>query len=260
MIDKRSSTPLYMQIQNLFLDHIRAGDYQPGEQIPSELEISAQHGVSRMTARKALDMLVSKGILYRSKGKGTYVAENIVSYGLSTMLSFSHTLRSQGHTVTTSVLRKEIIPGSQDIVRKLQLQHDSKVIVIQRLRYIEDQPATIHTSFLEHRLFAPIMDIDLSQESLLDSVQRISRISIAYTQDSVQADLANPHETDLLGCPPSSPVLRVEGIAYAENGQPTRLTQAVYRADMFKLVVKNTAEFAAALQIADTLVSSRANK
>jgi len=253
MIDKGSSVPLYMQIQNLLLDRIRTGDYQPGEQIPSELEISTQYNVSRMTARKALDMLVSKGLLYRSKGKGTYVAENIVSFGLSTMLSFSQTLRAQGYAVETRVLRKESVPGSPDILSKLQLQRDSQVIVIERLRLVEAQPATLHTSFLEHRLFAPIMDIDLSQESLLDSIQRISRISIAYTQDSVQADLTTPGEADLLAIQANSPVLRVEGVAFAENGQPTRLTRAVYRADMFRLVVKNTAEFAAALQIADPL-------
>lgn len=256
MIDKRSSVPLYLQIQDLLLDRIRAGDYQPGEQVPSELEISSQHSVSRMTARKALDMLVSRGILYRRKGKGTYVAENVVSFGLSTMLSFSQTLRAQGYSVETRVLRKEVIPGSQDVLSKLQLQRDNQVIVIQRLRFVEDRPATIHTAFLEHRLFAPIMNIDLSQESLLDSIQSIARVSIAYTQDSVQADLANPIEADHLDIQPGSPLLRVEGIAYAENGEPLRLTQGVYRADMFRFVVKNTAEFAAALQVADSLSAS----
>jgi GntR family transcriptional regulator len=212
-----------------------------------------------MTARKALDKLVSNGILYRSKGKGTYVAENIVSYGLSTMLSFSQTLRAQGYNVETKVLRKEIIPGSPDIVNKLQIQRDSQVIVVQRLRLVEGQPATIHVSFLERRLFAPLMDIDLSQASLLDSIQQISGISIAYTQDSVQADHASPSEADLLNIQRDSPVLRVEGVAFAENGQATRLTQAVYRADMFKLVVKNTAEFGAALQVADSLAASRSD-
>ncbi len=255
MIDKRLSTPLYMQIQNMLLEQIRAGEYEPGEQIPSELEISAQYSVSRMTARKALDMLVSKGLLYRSKGKGTYVAENVVSYGLSTMLSFSHTLRAKGYSVETQVLRTEVIPGSIDIQDKLQLKRDSRVIVIERLRLVEGQPATIHTSFLEHRLFSAILDVDLSQESLLDTMQRISRLAIAYTQDSVQADLALPGEASLLQIQPSSPVLRVEGIAYAENGQPTRLTRAVYNAQMFKFVVKNTAEFAAALQLADPLAA-----
>ena len=251
MIDKNSSIPLYMQIQNMLLERIRTGEYLPGTQVPSELEIASLHQVSRMTARKALDSLVVKGILYRSKGKGTYVAENIVSYGLSTMLSFSQTLRAQGHEVTTQVLRREVIPGSPDVLERLQLASESQVIVIRRLRLVEGRPATIHTSFLEYRLFAPILQADLSQESLLDLIQRISGIPIAYTQDSVQADRATVEEAHLLEIEVGEPVLRVEGVAYGENGHPTRLTRAVYRGDMFRLIVKNTGEYGASLKLSD---------
>jgi GntR family transcriptional regulator len=257
MIDKRLSIPLYMQIHDLVLQHIRDGEYLPGDQVPSELEISARHQVSRMTARKALDLLVSKGFLYRSQGKGTYVAENTVAFNLSTMLSFSRTLQAQGYEVETQLLRKEIIPGAADVLKKLQLQPENHIIVIQRLRRVQGQPATIHTSFLEQRTYEPIMQIDLTKESLLDVIQRISRTAIAYTQDSVQADVATTEEANWLEISPNSPVLRVEGVAYAENGQPTRLTKAVYRGDMFKLIVKNTAEFATTLRISDTLASGK---
>jgi GntR family transcriptional regulator len=251
MVDKNSSVPLYVQIQTLLLDQIRAGDYAAGAQVPSELEIAGQHHVSRMTARKALDTLVSKGILYRSKGKGTYVAESMVSYGLSTMLSFSQTLRAQGYDVQTQVLRQDVIPGSPDILEKLQLGPESQLIVIRRLRLIADQPAAIHTAYVEYRLFAPILEIDLSRASLLESIQRISGIPIAYTQDSVRADVATTEEASRLGVDACSPVLRVEGVAYGENGHPTRLTRAVYRGDMFRMMVKNAGEFGAALKVAD---------
>ncbi len=257
MIDKRLSIPLYMQIHDLILQNIRDGEYLPGDQVPSELEISARHQVSRMTARKALDLLVSKGLLYRTQGKGTYVAENTVAFRLSTMLSFSRTLQAQGYLVETQVLRKEIIPGAPDVLKKLQLQPDNRVIVIQRLRRVQGQAATIHTSFLEQRTYEPIMDVDLTQESLLDLIQKISRTAIAYTQDSVQADVATAEEADWLEITPGSPVLRVEGVAYSESGQPTRLTKAVYRGDMFKLIVRNTAEFATTLQFSDVLTAGK---
>lgn len=257
MVDKRLSIPLYMQIHDLVLQNIRDGEYLPGDQVPSELEISARHQVSRMTARKALDLLVSKGLLYRTQGKGTYVADNTVAFRLSTMLSFSRTLQAQGYQVETQVLRKEIIPGAPDVLKRLQLQPDSRVIVIQRLRRVQGQAATIHTSFLEQRTYEPIMQVDLTQESLLDVIQKISRTAIAYTQDSVQADVVTAEEANWLEIAPGSPVLRVEGVAYSESGQPTRLTKAVYRGDMFKLIVRNTAEFATTLQISDTLAAGK---
>jgi GntR family transcriptional regulator len=254
MIDKSSSIPLYLQIQNLLIDRIREGEYPPGTQVPSELEIASRHKVSRMTARKALDAMVSKGILYRRKGKGTYVAQGVVSYGLSTMLSFSRTLQAQGYNVVTKVLRIDVVPGSSEVLEKLHLSLDSQVIVIRRLRLIEGIPAAIHTSFLEHRVFASILNnVDLSTESLLDTIQRISGMQVAYTRDSVQADLANVEDATLLEIETGGPVLRVEGVAYAENSQPTRFTRAVYRGDMFRLMVKNTADLAASLDIFHTL-------
>jgi GntR family transcriptional regulator len=175
------------------------------------------------------------------------------------MLSFSRTLQAQGYQVETEVLRKAIMPGAPDVVKKLRLSADNPVIVIQRLRRVQGQAATIHTSFLEQRVYEPIMQADLTQESLLDLIQTISRTAIAYTQDSVQADVAAAEEAHWLEIQPGSPVLRVEGVAYAENGQPTRLTKAVYRGDMFKLIVRNTAEFATTLQLSDMLAPGERN-
>lgn len=249
MIDKNSSTPLYMQIQTSLLDAIQNGQYEPGAQVPSELEIASDYGVSRMTARKALDELVGKGILYRRKGKGTYVTDGVVSYGLSTMLSFSRTLLARGYDVVTKVLVVDVIPASLEIVTKLQLNIDSKLIVVRRLRLIEGTPAAIHTAFLEHQVFEPILQYDLSQHSLLDAVQSISGTQIAYTKDTVQAGLMTPDEARLLHVEPKSPALRVEGVAYTSNAHPTRYSRAVYRGDMFKFEMSNSTELASTLTI-----------
>lgn len=252
MIDKNLSIPLYLQIQNYLIDQIRRGEYPAGSQVPSELEISAQMNVSRMTARKALDTLVSKGILYRRKGKGTYVADDTVSYNLTTMQSFSHILKARGYEVSTRVLRIDVAPGEPDILEHLQLPVDTTLIVIRRLRLIDGKPAAIHTAYLEHRIYAPILEVDLSTESLLDAMHAITGVQLVYSQDSVQADLVKPEEKRLLDLPPGSPVLRVEGVTYSEYGEPTRLSRAVFRGDLFKLMVKNTTSLAASLNITET--------
>ena len=249
MIDKNSSVPLYVQVQNRLMKGIESGEYVPGAQVPSELEIASEYGISRMTARKALENLVNKGILYRRKGKGTYVADSMVSYGLSTMLSFSRTLRARGYDVVTHVLAVDVIPASLEVINRLQLAVDSKVIVIRRLRMIEGIPAAIHTAFLEHALFAPILERDLSKQSLLDAVQSISGMQVAYTKDIVQADLLAPEEARLLEVEAGRPALRVEGVAYTAETHPTRYSRAIYRGDMFKFEVSNGAELASTLTI-----------
>jgi GntR family transcriptional regulator len=255
MIDKNSSIPLYLQIQNQIADQIRQGSYLPGTQVPSELEISSQMSVSRMTARKALDALVSKGMLYRRKGKGTYVAENMVSYGLTTMNSFSRTMQSRGYHIDTRVLRVDTVNGPPEILNSLHLDPGSKLLCVRRLRLVEGKPAAIHIAYLDHRVYAPLSKVDLSTSSLLDAMHELSGVPLAYTMDSVQADLANAEEARLLEIEKDSPVLRVEGVAYSEYGEPTRFSRAVYRGDMFRLMVKNTTSLAASLDISDTYES-----
>jgi GntR family transcriptional regulator len=252
MIDKQSSVPLYLQIQNYLVDEIHQGSYAPGARVPSELELAAQLSVSRMTARKALDALVSKGMLYRRKGKGTYVSDSIVSYNLTTMQSFSRTLQARGYHVDTRILLIDAVVGPPDILAGLNLDPGSKLVVVRRLRLVESKPAAIHIAYLDHRVYAPLLHVDLGTRSLLDAMHDISGVPMSHTNDSVQADLASREEAALLEIKPGSPVLRVEGVAYSEYGEPTRFSKAIYRGDMFRLSVRNTSSLAASLDISSS--------
>jgi len=249
MVDKSSSVPLYIQIRDILHEQIRSGELAPGVQVPSELELVGRYSVSRMTARKALDELVKASMLYRQRGKGTFVTQNVVSYGLSTMLSFSGTLRALGYQVETRVLYQDVILASADVAEKLNLKPGGEVILVRRLRYVDSRPAAIHTSFLDYQVYAPLLKIDLSRESLLESIERACGMRVAYAKDSVQATLVSGEDMGLLEIPRGSPVLDVEGVAFTEFGQPTRLTKAVYRSDLFRLVVTNRGDLGTALTV-----------
>lgn len=247
MIDKASAVPLYIQIQNDITDAISSGDLLPKSQIPSEFELAESYNVSRMTVRKALDHLVTKGVLFRKQGKGTFVTDRTVNYGLSTIMSFSSTLRSAGFTVTTRILNQEIVPAPPNIISKLTLQPKSQVVFIRRLRFVEEKPSAIHISYLSYPRFAPIFDVDLSKHSLLKTVETIGGLTLSYSRDTVQANASNSEESELLGVPLKSPILVVEGVAYTISGTPVRYTKAIYRGDMFKLNSFNSLESSNAL-------------
>jgi GntR family transcriptional regulator len=231
MIDKSASTPLYLQIQNYILNGIRSGEYTVGGQVPSEIELADTMQVSRMTARKALDSLVSSGILYRRHGKGTYVASSVVDYSLTTMQSFSRTLQARGFDIQTRILGIDTLPSTPEIAQHLHIDMGSTVLCIHRLRLVSGIPAAIHTAYLSYAVYAAVAKVDLSQQSLLDTMQQVTGIPMAYTIDSVQADGARADEARLLEVRTDSPVLRVEGVSYLEYGEPTRYVQAVYRID-----------------------------
>ncbi len=251
MVNKDLAVPLYIQIQEALYERIRSGELASGARAPSENVLAAQYHVSRMTARKALDGLVTKGLLFRQHGKGTFVADDVMSYGLSTMLSFSGTLRARGFEVSTQVLQQEVVPGALHILEKLNLPPGGDLILVRRLRFLSGIPAAIHTSFMDHQGYAPLLEVDLAQESLLEAAERLCGARVAFTKDSVRAIMVSAEDRRWLDIPAGSPVLEVHGVAYTENGQPTRFTKAVYRADMFRLGVINTGGRITSLNISD---------
>jgi GntR family transcriptional regulator len=240
MTDLDSSVPFYMQIYDFLYQQITTNQLLPDSRIPSEDELSTQFGVSRMTARKAIDKLVFEGRLYRKQGKGTFVTNSVMSYGLSTMLSFSKTLRARGYNVTTKVLLQNIVPITPEIGEKLHLRETDKLIVIRRLRYIDGRPAAIHTTYLDYKSYYPLLSTDFSKESLLEMIEKVSGNRVAYSKDQVRAVSVNPQDAKLLEVPAGSPVLLVEGVAYSDDGRPSRFARSFFRGDLFQFCIVNS--------------------
>ena len=253
MINKESFEPIYLQIQRSIHDRVQSGVLKPGDQIPSEHEMVTEFGVSRATIRKSLERLVFNGVLIRQPGKGTFVSENLVHYGVSTMLSFSRTLTAQGYEVTTRLLRQEVIPGPEPVCAGLNLTPGSNVLLIQRLRNVNQNPVAIHISYFDDRLFSRLRNFDLERESLLESMEKIYGVHMATSRDSLRATIATPEECELFGAEAGLAVMEMEGISYDMRGKPTRFTRAIYRGDVFVLSVVNTHSQATSLAITDAI-------
>lgn len=254
MVNKISHLPFYVQIENDLYEQISSGELPPGSQLPSEPELAGRYSVARMTVRKAIDSLVARGFIFRQPGKGTFVTEGVLSYRLSTTLSFSETMRARGFEVRTQVLRLDVIPAPLTVARELKLAVNSNVVLVRRLRFVADKPAAIHTSFLDYRVYAPLLEADLATESLLADIERISGPgTISYSIDAVHAAFASSEDSELLQIPLGSPVLGLEGTSFTAQGQPIHYNKATYPGDMFKLVVVNTTTQSTSLKISDTL-------
>ncbi len=250
MVNKASSKPLYLQIQTLLERKIVAGEWKSGERVMSENEIAAKYNVSRVTARQAIEQLVAKNILYRSPGKGTFVCEHDLPYGFSTMMSFSRSLQAKGFSVETKVLNQGIAPASKEVAQKLVLEPDTEVVVVRRLRIVDGIPAAIHASYFSSRVFAKLLDADLTVESILEAAERIGQTTMAYSQDSLRAVPASVADAALLSVPPGTPMMELEGVVYDEQNTPCRYTKGIYRGDLFRLDVRNSRTSATVLTLA----------
>ena len=256
MVDKTSSKPLYSQIQGIIEQQIVTGQLQPGDRTLSEQELAAKYDVSRVTARKALENLVAKNLLFRQPGKGTYVAEHGMAYGFSTLLSFSRSLRSRGFEVKTEILDQSFIPGSADITERLRIPADTDLVIIRRLRIVDDMAAAIHTSYFAARIYAPLLEIDLTKQSILEAAEKVGNIRMSYSIDSLRAVPLPAADSQVLGIQSGAPALELEGTVFDEKNVPCRYTKGIYRGDLFRLDVKNTQSQITSLQFTRDEVST----
>jgi GntR family transcriptional regulator len=234
VVERASHVPLYRQIEQELLSLIRAGKLQTLAQIPSEFDLCGRYGVSRMTARKALDRLVSDGILFRQPGKGTFVAPPKIPHRASTQLSFSAAIEALGLRVETKVLEAALVPAGATAAGALNVPEGALIVFIRRLRVIEAQPAAIHTAYLPSR-FEDLLRQDLTRSLTQLAAEIVA--PLAHSQDTIEVVSAGHHDASLLDVPPDSPLIRHQGIGFSVTSEPLRYTEGLYRSDRFRFTI-----------------------
>jgi len=233
-LNKDDITPLFQQLEDLIRNKITSGELAPGDRIPSEAELCETYNISRMTVRRALDRLVLEGLLVRRQGKGAFVAQGKVSYTPATIFSFSTAMRQLGYTVQTQVIDLKTVPLPAEAAAELRLPAGSPGIFLQRLRFLDNQPATLHVSYMPAEYYSGLLSEDLTSQPLTRVMEKVSGLRIINTEDTFEATLARAYEASLLGISQSAPVLLVRGVAMADAGFPVRFTKAVFRGDLFR--------------------------
>ncbi|NJN98810.1 MAG: GntR family transcriptional regulator [Anaerolineales bacterium] len=119
------------------------GEWQPDDILPSEIELMEQYSVSRITVRQALDELVNEGLIYRQRGRGTFVAHPTVEQGLTRIISFTEDMRQRGFTPGTEVLFAGLEPATPEVAAQLQLEPGVELVRLERLRLADNEPMSI---------------------------------------------------------------------------------------------------------------------
>ncbi|HEX2945625.1 MAG TPA: GntR family transcriptional regulator [Clostridia bacterium] len=234
-IDKKSPIPVYFQLKNIVLDKIKNGEYQEGSLIPSERDLGENLGISRMTVRQALNQLVSEGVLYREKGKGTFVSKSKIVQ--RNIMSFSETVRKKGLVPSTNVLDFAKVTNRPDIMEILELNGNEGLYCVKRLRLANDQPIAIEEVFIPER-YCPHLDKHDLKMSLYTLLKEEYSLSVNYMDSSVEAAKASKEERKLLGLADNTPVLRISSISYNEAGVKLLHQKDVYRSDEYNYNVR----------------------
>ena len=221
MLDKQSPIPIYIQIEEQLKQQIQQGDFSVGTSIPSERELSERFAVSRMTVRQSITNLVNDGLLYREKGRGTFVASPKVEQPLNGLTSFTEDMESRGMVPSSKLIGFEILDPETDVAHELQLDDGDQVYFVERIRFADDKPMAIERTFLPVKRF-PNLTEESFQGSLYAVIENKQQLKISHAPQRMEAGL----------------VKMIERISFLEGDLPFEVVRSTYRADRYKFTTE----------------------
>jgi GntR family transcriptional regulator len=230
-IDKKSPIPAYYQLKNKIVEKINNGEYAENTLIPSERELSEALGISRMTVRQALTQLVSEGILYRERGKGTFVSKSKIAQ--KNVMSFSEAVTIKGMLPTTKVLRLNKIPAPEEIRKILDLNENELVYDVKRLRFANGTPVGIEENFIPEKYCADLDAHDLTGSLYKLLIEEYS-YNIDYLENVIEANKPTKEEKELLNITSSIPILKVNVVIHTDTNIKLLYEDSKYRSDEYK--------------------------
>lgn len=241
MLDRDHSLPLYCQLEELIREKIAAGDWQPGDLIPSERELSERHGISRMTARRAMNELAGEGLLRRQQGRGTCVAKPKIEQRLARLTGFTQDMRKRGLHPGARVLRLEMVAPPSLVAEALQIDPDQSVVLLERLRIAGDEPMALETCHLHFADALELLEESFENRSLYELLTETYDLVPTRAEQQIEAGLCSRRERGLLGLQEGAPVLKNRRTTFDQRNRPFEYTESVYRGDRYVFHAELTA-------------------
>ncbi|MBU3144819.1 GntR family transcriptional regulator [Clostridium sp. CF012] len=241
MLDKNSSIPIYVQLEEFIRKKIKERVYLPGESLPTERELTELFGVSRMTIRQAISNLVHQGVLYKIPGKGAFISKEVIEKKLE-IESFSEDMEKRGLIPSSKVLYFEKIAPSSEIKLKLQLSDNEEVYFINRLRLANNEPMALEFCYLPEKYYNDLMKYNLVQCSLYKLMKEEYNVTFNYMKQNIKATNMSKKEAEmLLGKTKGFGLVSLK-IIYNEDECPIEYTKTIYNPDRysFDMIFFNT--------------------
>ncbi|WP_229790436.1 GntR family transcriptional regulator [Mycetocola manganoxydans] len=230
-IDRQAPTPMYHQLKRRIIEDIARLGLRPGDLLPGEHRLCEQFGVSRTVVRQALSQLEHQGVIERVKGKGTFVAHQKTPESLvHTLTGLFQEVAARGGHVHSDVRRLEVAPADDEVADALGIAPGTAVVVLERLRHVDDEPWSWTTTYLPHDIGHVVLDEDLRDQSLY-AILATHGIRAVRGVRSAEAASATAEQGALLGVPAGQALLVLRSVGFDENERPMEFFVAYHRGD-----------------------------
>ena len=219
---KPSPKPLYKQVKEHLVNRVLAGEWKPGQILPSETRLAAEYELSQGTVRKAIEEMASEGLVTRKAGKGTFVTSHNGDYKpFRFHRLFSNSGEKVANDQTTLLLSSAALAGARTATA-LNLKIGTKGTKLLRLRLFYGHPALLETIFLPCAL-CPDADAILQKAnpgSIYLFLEQQYNLLITRVVEQVRSRHPTEAEARYLEIPMDTPILEVERTAYSLGGKP----------------------------------------
>jgi GntR family transcriptional regulator len=232
-LDEASRLPLYQQLQRALRAAIERRVLGPDDALPPERDLATDFDVSRITVRKAIDGLVSEGLLMRRQGSGTFVCAR-VEKNFSKLTSFSEDMRARGRNPRSVWLRKAAGTVTPEEALTLRAGPGTPVYRFHRIRYADDAPMALEYATV---LASCLPSLEAVDSSLYAALERAGNRPVRALQ-RLRAVLFSFEQAELLQAKANGPGLLVERLGFLKDGSTAEFTQSYYRGDIYDFVAE----------------------
>ncbi len=235
-LDRDSYEPAYAQLVRILSDEIARGQYLPGDQLPSESQLCARFDVSGMTVRRAMNIMVDRGIVTATQGTGVFV-RGLDMREAAFRLRERHEAAALGAEGQVRLLQAAIQTADERVARKLAIALDAKVVYLRRLVHGPGVPIIMyHREYLIYDPRRPVVEAELQITSLEGLFRGQAGQGLRRGDLTMEAVVLNREEAEVLGIPEGSPALCLEHIFYDFDNHPVAWGWFICRADRYNLV------------------------
>jgi DNA-binding GntR family transcriptional regulator len=236
-IDRDSYEPAYAQLVSILRNSMATGVLRPGDQLPSEAQLCDRYGISPMTVRRAINMLVDQGIVIAEQGRGTFVKPVAMGEASFQLRKLQDLFNDTEHT-SVNVLEARIVTADERVARKLGIAMRQRTIYIRRLLRTDGLPALYHREYLIYDPTRPIVEAELEVTALQRLFSGTGETILKRGEISMDATLLDEEEARLLQVEQPMAAFCFEHLFYDFDDKPISWGWFIGRADLLRFTTQ----------------------
>jgi GntR family transcriptional regulator len=229
---------LYSRVETVLASEIAEGALKVGAQLPTEDSLIERFEVSRITVRRAIQNLVSRGLVEIRRGKGTFVAAPRITQELTELSGFVEDMHAVGRKPTARVLGREIVTADTTVASHLALTKGQRVVRIRRVRLADGVPISFDETYLPLEIGKKIITNNLKVEPIFSLLERKYDVPLIEAEYKLEAAAATAEVATALRVKPGSPIFRIERTSYSTGNRPVDYERLYYRGDLVRFVTR----------------------